>query len=153
MANMTLLEQRKIEANVLVPLIRAFQSRFGKSDSNEIVRKVIEEIALKQGHDLAKRSNGTPMEKLELLIPRFCEGDAMELEVLKKSPDAYDFNVTRCKYAEFYKDMGVPDLGFLLSCSRDFALTKGISRKLDLFRTRTIMQGDTHCDFRFRIKE
>ena len=77
----------------------------------------------------------------------------MKLEVQKKSPDTYDFNVTSCKYAEFYKDMGVPDLGFLLSCSRDFALTKGISRKLDLFRTRTIMQGDTHCDFRFRIKE
>jgi len=77
----------------------------------------------------------------------------MELEVLHKSTDAYDFNVTRCRYAEFYHEMGVPDLGFLLSCSRDFALTKGISGKLELSRTKTIMQGDTLCDFRFRVRK
>ena len=153
MANLTLLEQRKIEANVLVPVIRAFESRFGKKDAHDIVRKVIEQIALKQGQDLADKGAGTPMDKLELLIPRFCEGGAMELEMLHQSADAYDFNVTRCRYAEFYKEMGVPDLGFVLSCSRDFALTKGISGKLELFRTKTIMQGNTFCDFRFRIKK
>ena len=153
MANLTLLEQRKIEANVLVPVIRAFESGCGKKDAHDIVRKVIEEIALKQGQELAEKGTGTPMDKLELLIPRFCEGGAMELEMLHKSADAYDFNVTRCRYAEFYKEMSVPDLGFVLSCSRDFALTTGISRKLELSRTKTIMQGDTFCDFRFRIKK
>jgi hypothetical protein len=153
MTNLTLLEQRKIEARVLVPIIQAFQSRFGKSETHEIVRRVIEKIARKQGQDLAEMGDGTPMEKLESLIPRFCEGGAIEIDVINQSPEAYEFNVTRCRYAEFYKEMGIPELGFLLSCSRDFALTKGISDKLDLFRTRTIMQGDTLCDFRFKINE
>lgn len=151
MANLTLLEQRKIEANVLIPLIRAFQSRFGESATHDIVRKAIEEIARNQGIDFARKVHGTLIEKLQLLIPKFCEGGAIEIEVINQSSDSYDFNVTRCQYAEFYKEMGVPDLGFLLSCSRDFALTGGISHKLSLFRTRTIMQGDTRCDFRFRI--
>jgi L-2-amino-thiazoline-4-carboxylic acid hydrolase-like protein len=153
MANLSLIEQRKIEANVLVPVIRAFESGFGKKNAHNIVQRVIEEIALKQGHDLAQQGAGTPMDTLDLLVPRFCDGGAMEMEVMHKSAEAYDFNVTRCRYAEFYHEMGVPDLGFVLSCSRDFALTKGISPKLELLRTKTIMQGDAFCDFRFRIKK
>ena len=153
MANLTLLQQRKIEANVLVPVIRAFESNFGKKNAHVIVQGVIENIALKQGQALAEKGTGTPMDKLDLLVPRFCEGGGMELEVLHKSADAYDFNVTRCRYAEFYHEMGVPDLGFVLSCSRDFALTRGISPDLELFRTKTIMQGDAFCDFRFRMQK
>jgi hypothetical protein len=153
MTQLTLLKQRKIEANVLVPVIQAFESRFGKKDALDIVQKVIEEIALKQGCDLAEKDAGTPMDKVDLLVSRFCEGGAMELEVLHKSADAYDFNVTRCRYAELYHEMGVSDLGFVLSCSRDFSLTKGVSPKLKLLRTKTIMQGDAFCDFRFRIRK
>lgn len=37
----TLLEQRQIEANVLVPLIKAFQAEFGVERANAIARKVI----------------------------------------------------------------------------------------------------------------
>ena len=48
--------------------------------------------------------------------------------------------------------MGVPELGFLLSCGRDFALTEGMSPDMELTRTQTIMQGAAHCDFRFQMK-
>lgn len=85
-------------------------------------------------------------------LSRFSAGGALEMEEIDHSQDAYAFNITRCGYAEFYKKMGVPELGFLLSCSRDFALTEGMSPDLQLTRTQTIMQGAGHCDFRFRLK-
>ena len=87
-----------------------------------------------------------------LLIPTFSEEGALELEVLTHSADTYDFNVTRCRYAEFYEEMGANELGLILSCSRDFALAGGISNRLELIRTQTIMQGASHCDFRLRLK-
>jgi hypothetical protein len=153
MYNLTLLEQRKIEARVLLPLIKAFQSRVGKAQSEEIVQQVISEMAFHQGQEIAKTAPGPVMEKVASLIPRFCEGKAIDVEVIQQSEGVFDFNVTRCRFAEFYKEIGAPDLGFLLSCSRDFALAKGISDDLELRRTKTIMQGDDLCDFRFRLRE
>ena len=43
-------------------------------------------------------------------------GDALDYEVLAKTADAFDVNVTGCRYAEFYRELGVPELGFLLVC-------------------------------------
>ena len=84
---------------------------------------------------------------------RFNEADALEIDVLKQDDSCLEFNVTRCRFAEFYEELGIPELGFLLSCNRDFALSEGISPELKLERSQTIMEGAPHCDFRFRIKE
>jgi predicted ArsR family transcriptional regulator len=49
-----------------------------------------------------------------------------------------------------YRALGIPEVGALLSCNRDFALIEGFNPDVALERTQTIMQGATHCDFRFR---
>lgn len=150
----TLLEQRQIEADVLVPLIKAFQAEFGVDRANAVARKVITDIARKHGKALAEQQGGgNPIEKMASGLPRFSAGGALEVEEVERTDDRYAFNVTHCGYAEFYKKMGVPELGFLLSCSRDFALTEGVSPDMELTRTQTIMQGANHCDFRFRLKK
>ena len=149
----TLLEQRQIEANVLVPLIKAFQAEFGVDRANAVARKVITDIARKHGEALAsQQGKGNPIEKMVSGLSRFSAGGALEVEEVERTDDHYAFNVTHCGYAEFYKKMGVPELGFLLSCSRDFALTEGMSPDMELTRTQTIMQGAAHCDFRFQMK-
>jgi predicted ArsR family transcriptional regulator len=150
----TLLEQRQIEANVLVPLIKAFQAEFGVERANAVARKVITDLARKHGEAIAAGEGpGNPIEKLASGLSRFSAGGALEVEEVGRTEDTYAFNINRCGYAEFYKKLGVPELGFLLSCSRDFALTEGMSPDLQLTRTQTIMQGAGHCDFRFRLKK
>ena len=72
-----------------------------------------------------------------------------DIELIGKSEERLDFNVTRCRYAEFYKELGLPELGYLFLCNRDFAMVKGFSPSLSLTRTQTIMEGAGHCDFRF----
>src|SRR5262245_14017330 len=65
----------------------------------------------------------------------------------------FDLNVTGCRYAEFYKEIGAPELGFLLVCTADFAMAEGFGSGVQLTRTRTIMQGASYCDFRYVLKE
>jgi hypothetical protein len=150
----TLLEQRQIEANVLVPLIKAFQAEFGVERANAVARKVITDLARKHGEAIAaSEGEGNPIEQMASGLSRFSAGGALAVEEVDHTQNTYAFNITRCGYAEFYKKMGVPELGFLLSCSRDFALTEGMSPHLQLTRTQTIMQGASHCDFRFRLKK
>jgi hypothetical protein len=58
--------------------------------------------------------------------------------------------VTRCRYAEFYRELGEAELGLLLVCSADFAMAEGFGPGSELTRKQTIMQGASHCDFRYR---
>jgi hypothetical protein len=37
----------------------------------------------------------------------------------------------------------------LFHCNRDFGMVEGFNPSLTLKRTQTIMQGASHCDFRF----
>jgi hypothetical protein len=73
--------------------------------------------------------------------------------MLTQSPTELSFNVTRCRYAEMYRSLGLEDLGGSLSCARDFALVEGFNPEIELKRTQTIMEGAAYCDFRFKLRE
>ena len=80
----------------------------------------------------------------------FAKGDAVDYSVRAQSQDTYEIDVTRCQYAQFYKELGVPELGFLLVCSLDFPFVEGFGPDIELARTQTIMQGASHCYFLYR---
>jgi hypothetical protein len=83
----------------------------------------------------------------------FAAADALDCEVLRRTPEHFDINVKGCRYAEFFKQIGAPELGFLLVCSADFHMAEGFGADVQLTRTQTIMQGASHCDFRYARKE
>jgi len=147
----THLERRKIEGGVLIPMVQAFQAAIGKEKANEIAKQVIIELARKDGERWAQQY-GDDLAAMEQVSGVWAGGGSLEIKKLGTSDDKLDFNVTRCRYAEFYKEMGLPELGFLFHCNRDFAMVEGFSPDLKLKRTQTIMQGGTHCDFRFERK-
>ena len=72
--------------------------------------------------------------------------------MLEESDEMLSFNVTRCRYAELYESLGFREFGTSFSCARDFALIEGFNPDIALERTRTIMEGADHCDFRYRRK-
>ncbi|HTQ76456.1 MAG TPA: L-2-amino-thiazoline-4-carboxylic acid hydrolase [Burkholderiales bacterium] len=151
--NITHLERRKIEAGVLIPMLQAFQRAIGKERANRIAREVIVELARQDGERWAAQF-GRDLAALEKVSDAvWAGGGSLEIEPVGKSPRTLDFNVTRCKYAEFYKELGLTELGQLFHCSRDFAMAEGFGRGLTLKRTQTIMEGASHCDFRFARKD
>ena len=78
---------------------------------------------------------------------------ALEMEMLKETEEEVHFNVTRCKYSEMYREMGLGHIGHLLSCNRDGTFCTGFNPKIKLERTQTIMSGASHCDFRYRYED
>jgi hypothetical protein len=150
--NITLLQRRKIQAEVLIPMVQAFQRAIGKQRANEIAREVIIELARKDGARLAQQF-GDDLPGMEKVSGVWAAGGTLDIQPIGKSADRLDFNVTRCQFAEFYKELGLPELGYLFHCNRDFALVEGFSSSLTLKRTQTIMQGASHCDFRFVRKD
>ena len=152
--NIPFIEQVKIQARMLVPLVRTLREELGEERANALVRKALGNYFRKAGRDSWQRlGSGNPEKKLDNVWEAFSAGDALDYEVLAKTADACEVNVTGCRYAKFYKELGEPELGFLLVCSQDFALTEGYGPNVQLRRTQTIMQGATHCDFRYLLKQ
>src|SRR5262249_45356443 len=106
--NITHLERRKIEAGVLIPMVQAFQRAIGKEHANEIAREVIVELARRDGTRWAQQF-GDDLPGMERVSSVWAAGGSLGIEPVAKSADTLDFNVTRCKYAEFYKELGLPE--------------------------------------------
>ncbi|MCC7366450.1 MAG: L-2-amino-thiazoline-4-carboxylic acid hydrolase [Dehalococcoidia bacterium] len=137
---------------MLVPVIRALQAAFGEAEVNAVVGKTIREIARAQGEAAARQR---PVAKMADVADRFVDGVLQEgsliVDIVEHDEHAFGFNVTRCKFVEMYEAMGARDLGFLLSCNRDFAMFEGMAPGFGFERTRTRMEGASHCDFRYRL--
>ena len=146
-----IIERAKIQAQVLVPLVKALQAELGKDRANALVRKALGDIYRRLGeqwwHD---KESGHVGENMALAFASFAKGGALDYSVRADSQDTYEIDVTGCRYAQFYKELGEPELGFLLICSSDFPFAEGFGPDIKLTRTQTIMQGGSHCDFRYR---
>ncbi len=147
---LTLLAQREVEAKIVGPIVRGFIAEVGQDRALEVVREVVAGLARDRGAELAHAVGEASLDAFSRDIDRWREGGALEIEFLERSADRLDFNVTRCKYAEMYRALGLADLGGSLSCQRDFALVQGFNPSIELTRTQTLMEGATHCNFRFR---
>jgi L-2-amino-thiazoline-4-carboxylic acid hydrolase len=149
-----LIEQVKIQAQVLVPLVKALQAELGEERANAIVRKALGDLYRKYGENYWRTQGARNLgEKMASAFDMFAAGDALDYEVVKQAPDAFEINVTECRYARFYKEIGAPELGFLLTCGADFSMAAGYGAGVQLTRTQTIMQGASHCDFRYALKK
>lgn len=147
MTALPLLQQREIEAGVIAPLFRAFAAEVGDARAREIVAGVVRELAERAG--CAAAAGGNDLAHLKRAIEKWTEGGALELTVLRDDAEAFEFDVTRCRFAEMYARLGLADLGGLLSCARDAAMIDGFNPDIAFARTQTIMEGASHCDFRY----
>lgn len=143
------LVRREIEARILAPIIEALGAEFGRDRVIEILRRAIVEVAREQGRQLAARMGGDSLTRFAEALDDWKQGDAYRMTVHEQTDERLGFDVTRCRYAEMYRALGIPELGEVLSCNRDFALIEGFNPDVRLTRTQTIMRGSSHCDFRF----
>lgn len=146
------LRRREIEARIVAPLLEALGKEFGRERVLEIAREVIIGVARGQGAKLAEGMGGNSLPHLAESMAAWKQDDALQVEVLEMSEARYSFNVTRCRYAEMYRALGIPELGELLSCSRDYSLIEGFNPEIKLARTQILMQGAACCDFRYEVK-
>ena len=147
-----LIEQVKIQAQVLVPLVKALQAEFGQERANAVVREALGPLFRKYGEKWWSTQKARSLEeKVASAFEMFAAGNALEYEVVESTPDAVALDVTRCRYAEFYKKIGAPELGFLLTCGGDenFSRAEGFGANVQLTVAQTIMQGASRCKFRW----
>lgn len=151
----SLLDEAKLQAGVIVPILRALRAELGKEKADRIVGDSLRAWARDLYHRIGEAKPGTPRQKwdavwAEDMRPRI--GEAVDREMLKDDGTLREYNVTRCQYAEFFRALGEPELGAILLCDSDFHIADVAGDSLEFRRTQTIMQGAPYCDFRYRFR-
>ena len=152
-AKLGVLTRREVEARILIPVINALGDAFGNDAVLAVVRDTIVNIAREQGAILSQQMGGNSLKHFVDSLAYWSQDNALEIDVIEESDDVLSFNVTRCRYAELYESLGIRKIGTSFSCTRDFALIEGFNPDISLERTQTIMDGASHCDFRYRRKK
>jgi hypothetical protein len=149
-----ILARRKIEAGIIAPIYAEMCAQLGAEQAQSILDRAIREAAIGAARSFAaKTPGGTSLRSFQEIQHLWTQDDALTIDVLKATDTEFDFNVRRCRYAETYREMGLGAIGHLLSCNRDAAFCEGYDPRLKLERTQTLMQGASHCDFRYRMEK
>lgn len=149
-----ILERRRIEAEFAKAILEEFSAEIGEARASEILSRAVVKLARQAAAAFAAESDPkkSPIENFAAIQHHWTRDDALAIEVVARTDTQFDFNVTRCRYAETYRAMGIGHLSAVLSCNRDGAFCEGFHPDLKLTRTQTIAGGATHCDFRYRLE-
>jgi hypothetical protein len=150
-AAVTLLERRRIEAAMLAEVYVALLARFDRDTALAVIEDTVEKAAHAAGKAFAASApEGPSLAHFATVTGLWRRGGALVIENERISPSAISFDVTRCRYAESYREMGLPEeLVTRISCLRDGAFAAGYSPKLQFTRPCTIASGAGHCPFTF----
>ena len=150
--NLPIIERRRIEAEILGHVYAVLKARSGEDEAKAVIGEAVSRSAIEQGARFRDALGRDPdLSDFGAILPNWTTGGSLELEVRHAAPDRLDFDVTRCRYAEMYREMGLGEIGHLLSCNRDGDFCVGYNPKMELTRTETIMGGAKRCDFRYRL--
>lgn len=147
----SLLERRRIEAEFAKAIFDALADEVGRARAVEILAKAVIGLAEAAGRAFAANAPGRRADLLAYaeILPVWRQDDALSIDVKLSETARLEFDVTRCRYADMYRELGIAELGAILSCNRDGAFCAGFNPAIRLSRTKTIMAGDDHCDFRY----
>lgn len=149
--------QRAVEASILRHVYKTLLESHGEDVAEKTIADAVRAASIEQAEGMANdtRAKGQEpsMRTFQQLYELWARGGALEVEVLEETETTFNFDVTRCRYAEMYKDMGLGKIGHLLSCQRDGTFCEGYDPRIKMQRNQTIMSGAERCTFRYQVKE
>jgi hypothetical protein len=141
--------KRKITvmADIAVELLHAMEKNFG-SRAREVVREIINQQEFE-----ARQNAGKPETDLRdfcAMVDKAAVG-THKWEKTEDQPHSVGYGLTRCMYAEIFRELEEPELGFIM-CARDEPWVKSYNPKLAFKRTKTLMNGDEICDNTYYVE-
>ena len=149
----SLLDKTRIQAQVLVPVLRALRAELGKEKADVLVTKALRDWSKDLFAAVGTTIEGSPRRKWAAMQGAYNDVSAKEVtfDILRHDDEALDIDVTSCRFAEFFRALGEPELGSLLVCAGDTDIATAGEGQVSLDRAQTLMQGATSCTFRYKF--
>jgi len=150
---LSLLDKTRIQAQVLVPVLQALRSELGKEKADAIVKRALREWSKRLFAAIGDGIDGSPRRKWAAMHTAMVESTEQDVtsKMLRHDKEALEFDITHCRFAEFFRALGEPELGALLICETDFDIATAGASDVTFSRDQTIMQGAPSCTFRYKF--
>jgi hypothetical protein len=149
----SLLDKTRIQAQVLVPVLRALRAELGKDKSDAIVKQALRDWSRQLFAAIGEAIDGSPRRKWATIQSVWAEvsGKDVDFEILRHDNEVLEIDVTHFRFAEFFRALDEPELGALLICETDFDIASVGEGEVSLDRSQTIMRGAPSCTFRYKF--
>jgi len=151
-SGMSFQEVFKFACHDHIELTQFLAKEIGKDKFIEMLKKDGEELAKREAQKELKTLPANDFATFRSGIrekpDRFWE-HVLTSAIVEDTDRAIEQKVTECLWAKTYREAGAADLGYFLCCYEDFPSATAFNPKLKLIRTKTLMQGDDCCNFRW----
>jgi hypothetical protein len=136
----------------LIPLLKELSDPFGREKFVQMIKDASDAVVLKK---TAGRPPAVPdlvslagnMKNMPPLMQH-----ARDVEIVEQTAEALEYRVKKCLWAKAFRDEAAGDIGYAMVCYPDYAVARGLNPKLQLLRTKTLMQGDDSCSLRYVLE-
>ena len=150
---LSLLDKTRIQAQVLVPVLQVLRAELGKARADAIVKQALRDWSKQLFAAIGDSVDGSLRRKWAAMHTAMAESTERDVTVDMRRHDkeALEFDITHCRFAEFFRALGEPELGALLICETDFDIAAAGGSAVTLTRDQTLMQGAPSCTFRYKF--
>src|SRR5258708_31428741 len=124
--DLSLLEKTRIQAQVLVPVMRALRAELGRDKADALAKGALRNWSRQVFGKIGEGIEGRPGRKFAKMNRALEEVTLSDVtfEMHRRDKEALEFDVTSCRFAEFFRALGEPELGALLVCSADIDIAE-----------------------------
>lgn len=78
-------------------------------------------------------------------------GEQVAFTIEEQTPTRLVMRVSRCVFADTMRAHDAADAGYAFYCAYDYGFCQGLNPAIKFTRTKTLMQGDDHCDHTYEL--
>jgi len=125
----------------------------GKTAADALVKQALRDWSKLLFAAIGESVNGSPRRRWAAMHTAMAENTEKDVTVQmhRQDKEALEFDVTQCRFAEFFRALGEPELGALLVWETDFDIAVAGGGEVAFRRDQTIMQGAPSCTFRYKF--
>lgn len=136
--------------SMLLWQILILREELGDEETIRLLKLQSERRAQRGGTARAGRSPDTTWETFTAIFRPPALQDTITHEVVEDTEKVFSLRVTECLHAEEFKLSRMDgEIGHAAFCYGDFHMPGAFNPNFRLERTKTLMQGDDHCDHRY----
>jgi len=136
-----------------IPLLQNLAQCLKGSDFIEMLKAVTNEMAIGWGREAARMSPKNDFATYILQNKKFFSSPfwnhVLTYTIVEDTEKVFEKKYTECLFAKTFREANASDIGYATYCYGDFGFAEGFNPKIRLTRTKTLMQGDDCCHFRW----
>lgn len=134
-----------------IPVLRILAPYIKDSDFIDTLKHATDDLIAKETQTEAKKG---PEKDFATFKAEFHKSDrfwdhVLTMSTVEETDKAIEARITECLWAKTFCEAKAADIGYATICYPDYASARAYNPKLKLIRTKTLMQGDDHCNHRW----